>query len=311
MYHGAGNAWAMQSIIVHKPVTLSTALANAAAITHKPKMSHTETDTAIHFRNLPKTKFVKGAFRSKKVNKSITIVFGQLKPEFENLRGEGIWDWVKDKAKSVVDYFKPRLDGFNNVSTKTLKAFGDKPIRDMYLMRTPIKSTLNTALNLISLGKWNELRQKYAYDKLYHLSLVVEVDNKKLIVEKNATVNINTNYANDADSEIQGVSTNGKNLTVYELVSNARTSVGDTTFFKYNAFNQNGGTNCQKFIQIVLDANGLLSAEANAFLMQDIQELTNELPGYVKDAAQVVTDMGAIANKVTGGKRNAKPRKRS
>lgn len=299
---GAADSFAIQSVIVKKPTSLAEAKAKATHIVKKRKMLHREKATAFHFRNIPRTKFVKGTFRSKKINPSITLVFGELKPEFAHLRGAGIWDWVKEKASSVASMFKPKLDGFNNTSTKTLKDYGDKPIANMFLMRTPIQGMLNTALNVISLGKWNELRERFAFDKLYHLSLVVEVCNKKVIVEKNATVNINTNYQHASTSEIQHVPLAGKQLTLYQLVDAGRKSVGDTTFFKYNVFNENGGTNCQRFIQILLEASGLLTPAANTFLMQDVSKLKEELPGYVKDTAQVATDLGAIANRLTGGK---------
>ena len=249
---------------------------------------------------VPKSMFKASTLRSHHLDPCVTLVVGELKPAYAHMQGAGLWDWIKDKAASV---FKPRLDSFNNVSSKTLRDYGSNVITNAYLMRTPIKSLLNSALNLISLGKWDELRAKYNFDKLYHLSLVVDVANKKVIIEKNATVNVSTSYKHESDSEVHPISLQGKQITLSQLLETARKSAGDTTFFKYNAFNQNGGTNCQRFLQIVLDANGLNTPDANAFIMQDVQELAKELPGYVKNTAQVVTDIGAVANKLTGGRR--------
>lgn len=302
----ADSGFTIQHIVIKKPITLEAAKRSASSILKKDKVKPVEKADSYHVRNLPKTKFIKGSFRSKKVSPDITLVFGELRPEFMHLKGAGIWDWLKEKANSVVNYFKPKLDGFNNTSMRSLNQYGNKTISGMFIMRTPIRGMLNTALNALSFGKWNELREKYAYDKLFHLALVVEVENKKIIVEKNATVNINTNYSHASDSEIQNVPLNGKQITLFELVDRGRKSVGDTTFFKYNAFNENEGTNCQRFIQLVLQANGLLTPEADAFLMQDLSQLKEELPGYVRDTAQLATDLGAIVNKVTGGKRSNK-----
>jgi hypothetical protein len=259
---------------------------------------------SLRYVRQPKYMFRADTLRRRKIDAHTTLIVGRLQPKYAHLQGAGLWDWIKQKANAVKEVFKPKLGGYNNTSTKTLNEVGDRVITGAYLLRTPVQSLLNSALNLISLGKWDELRQKYAYDKLYHLSLVVDVGDKKVIIEKNATVNVSTAYSHRSNSEIQPVSLQGKQIKLNDLLSTARSSVGDTTFFKYNAFNLNGGTNCQRFLQLVLQANGLITPEADKFIMQDVTELSKELPDYVKNTAQVVTDMGAIANRLTGGKRD-------
>jgi len=139
-YYGGSLGFAIQTVIIHKPISIRKAREHAKNILKKKRVSYQEKDKTIHFRNLPKTKFVKGTFKSKKVNDSITLVFGQLKPEFMHLQGAGLWDWVKEKANKVVDYFKPRLDGYTNASSRVIKEYGDKPITSMRIVRTPIKS---------------------------------------------------------------------------------------------------------------------------------------------------------------------------
>lgn len=225
-------------------------------------------------------------------------------PRHHVLHGAGLFDWVSKYTPSFIkDYFAPRLDSFNNVSTKTLSQYGQSPIESVYLMRTPIRGMLTKALDVLSLGKFSELKRKYAFDELYHLSLIATVNGRPIMIEKNATVNINTSFQQSADSQTLPISLNGRQITLYDLLNTARQAIGDTTFFKYNAWNENGGTNCQLFLKRLLQTNGLLTPEADNFLYQDITALKNEMPGYVKNVSQVLTDMGASFNKITGGKR--------
>lgn len=294
-YYGGSLGFAVQTVIIHKPISISKAREYAKNILKKKRVSYREKDKTLHFRNLPKTKFIKGSFKSKKVNDSITLVFGQLKPEYMHLQGAGLWDWVKEKANNVVDYFKPRLDGYTNASTRVIKQYGEKPISSMRIVRTPIKSMINTVLNIVSLGKWQELKEKYSFDKLFHLGLVIEVENKMIVVEKNQTINISTKSIIDHDSEIMPVAL-GSTITLGQLLENTRKAVGDATFFGYDAF----GNNCQNFIINLLQNNGLLNNENKSFVLQDITELSKELPGYVKHVAKAATDVAATIDKISG-----------
>lgn len=294
-YHGGALGFAIQTVIVHKPVTMRIAKDHARAILKKKRVTPIEKDKTIHFRNLPATKFVKGSFRSKKVNNKITLVFGQLKPDFMHLKGEGIWDWVKNKANQVVDYLKPRTDGYTNASNRVIKQYGNQPIASMRIVRTPIKSMLNTVLNIVSLGKWQELKEKYSFDKLFHLGLVLEIGNKLITVEKNQTINISTKSIIDHQSEIMPVD-GVTGLTLNQLLDNARKAVGDNTFFTYNPF----GNNCQNFIVNLLQHSGLLTDANRDFVFQDIAELAKELPDYVKTVAKTATDIAGTIDKVTG-----------
>lgn len=210
------------------------------------------------------------------------------------ITGMGIVDTIKN-------IFKPRLDDFNNVSKKTIKEYGNKPIVRLQIYRTPISNMINNIFNLVSLGKWNELKHKYGFDKLWHLALVATVEGgKNVIMEKNAVVNISTSYKTDADTETFDVPLNKKDLTVYEMLNDARQKVGDYDFFRYDSFN----ANCQMFIRLLLQTQGLWNEQIKEFVFQDFKELVEELPGYVHSIANKVTDLGATYDKLTGNAKN-------
>lgn len=57
-----------------------------------------------------------------------------------------------------------------------LERHGDKLIKTLTIIRTPIQGAINEALNAVSMGAWNRLRGKHGYDTFFHLGLVAEYD---------------------------------------------------------------------------------------------------------------------------------------
>lgn len=293
------DGYALHAVLVKKSLPFEEAFKEAQHIIKKKKFFHRETKNEYRFRNLPKQKFESKSFKSKKVNDKITLVFGKLKPEHMHLEGSGLFDWIKQKASSAVNavsnYFKPRED-YNNLSKKTIADYGNVPIKQLYIMRAPVQSMLNNIINFVSLGKWNELKQKYNFDKLFHLSLVARLENgKSIIMEKNEVLNITPEFKNEKDAETLDIPFNGQ-LTINQILDTARKNVGDQTFFLYDAFKNN----CQYFIKYLLEGQNLYSEQAKNFLFQDLQQIYEGLPSYVPKVMKGATTMGAIVNKILG-----------
>jgi hypothetical protein len=159
--------------------------------------------------------------------------------------------------------------------------------------------------NLITFNKWDEIKKKYGYDRLFHLALVATIRvggiDKKIIMEKNEVVNISTDYKVYDNTEIQKVPLQGKDIRINQLLEEARKKVGDNAYFDYDAFTNN----CQIFIKYLLENSGLLTPEANAFLFQDMKDVIRDLPSYVSPVANSVTTLGALVSKLRGdGKDN-------
>lgn len=268
-------------------------------ITKKNKIPfNRETLNEIHYRVIPKTHFINKSYRTKKINKNINLVFGELK-KGSKYEGRGIIDTIKKT-------FQPRLDDYNNVSRHTIFKYGDMPIIKIQIYRTPLSGWINAAFNLISLGKWTELKKKYNYDKLFHLAMVCTVSTneeqgtKNIIVEKLSTVNINTSYDTNDKTEIIDVPLQGKQLTVYEMLEQTRKRVGDKTFFDYSGFDNN----CQAFIKMNLQTVGLYNDKVNNFVYQDISELVKDMNvsrPLTQKIMNAITTTGALFNKWTGG----------
>lgn len=235
-----------------------------------------------------------------------------IRVRMTRLLGAGLGDWVKDTFSKAKDFVQDRFrvrDGYVSSTRKFLEANGHKVLTSLTVSRAPIQGFINTALNTISFGKWNELRQKYAYDKLFHLALIAtykddEGHEKRAIIEKNEVINVSGSIKHEKDGQFEPVSLQGKTLTLNELMENAHKELG-SDFFPYDPFNGKGGkgTNCQGFLIGILKGSGLLTPALEKFILQDITQLVKELPGHVGAIAKGVTDVGAIAQNVIQGGR--------
>lgn len=306
---GSGKPYGLHAVIIKKPMILEEAKKIAQDfIKDKKKKYFRETSTSYRFRNIPKQKFISKSYRTKKINKHVSLIYGELKPEHMHLKGSGIFDFFKKGVEKVKDFFSPRLDDYNNTSKKTLNQYGNLPIKSLTIYRTPINNLIDTALNAISFGKFSELKKKYEFDKLFHLALVANVGDKNVIIEKNETINIDTSYKTSSDTQIFNIPLGGRNITINQILETARRKVGDKTFFDYDAFKNN----CQFFIRYLLEGQGLYSKQAEAFLFQDVEGIYKGLPSYVSKIAKAITTTGAVISKIRGkGKNKMKQKKYS
>jgi hypothetical protein len=306
-------SYALHAIIIKKPVPIEEATKIAyEIIKNKKKTYMRETKASYRFRNVSKQKFKPKSFRTKKINKTTSLIYGELLPKYQHLKGSGILDWFKQKGNqaskiikdttnnvisSAKSFFSPRLDSFNNKSQKTLTDYGNRKITRLQIYRTPISKTLETAINAISLGYWNQKKEKYGFDKFFHLALIATVQgNKNIIVEKLDVVNISTEYTTSNETETLDIPLENKSFSVYEMLEDTRKRLGDKTFFEYDALNNN----CQNFIKQNLISVGLYGKEEEDFLFQDIGEMVKELPSLGK-IAKGITNVSAWFNKITGG----------
>lgn len=179
-----------------------------------------------------------------------------------------------------------------------LKAHGEDKITSLMVGRTPISKTLDLAIDVMSGGKFGEVKKKLGYDKFFHLFVVV---NGKHRIEKNELFNI-IPYSKAGDEEDMPVSLEGKDLTISQFMSNA--SKGDETDFyrNYNAF----GANCQAMVMKLLSRNHLVNAEIAQFVKQNVEEFAREHD--LVDKSKAITDLGSVLNRLlqlaTGGKKH-------
>jgi hypothetical protein len=191
---------------------------------------------------------------------------------------------ITNKVTEALNNYPPRVKDF-------LDKYGQNIVSNITIRRAPIKGALNTALEFITGGMWNKLREKYGYDYFYHLSMVFNLDGvRQAVLEKNQVINLSSSFSQAGDEDIQMV--NGGGMKLIDLMENTRKKMGDKAFFTYTPF----GNNCQNFLLNVLSANGLLTPQLRTFIDQPIDQLVKELPSYVAPVAKGLTDIGAIGD---------------
>ncbi len=202
-----------------------------------------------------------------------------------------------------------------------IEKWGDKPIQSITIRRAPVLAWIEKFFSLITAGQWNTVKQKYGYDKFYHLSLILTyataptktdtvtmnflVDDTmpqrsegiKVIVEKLALVNVGRNLDTKPNSEYMPVDMRGRVITLGQMLERTRRLMGDQAFFTYDAFSNN----CQVFVKNLLSSQHLLTKEAYEFLFQPIDKLIKELPSYTSKVAKFVTNLGGIMTGVVNG----------
>lgn len=226
-----------------------------------------------------------------------------------SLRGRGLIDDIKGKilqpfqgpsqgatsleAVNPLGVMDRIIDtGFLKYDAKTaafLKKHGSGDIETLVVRRAPIAEALNSAINAISLGTWNATRGQYNYDKLYHLSLIV---NGQYSIQRLSRVSITLKDADSPGSEFMDVPLPpyGESLTMNQMLQTTLRRVGPQTFFKYDSFRNN----CQNFVFNLLVANNLMTPGLEAFILQPMDELIKKQPGYLSAVARTATHIGQL-----------------
>jgi hypothetical protein len=232
----------------------------------------------------------------------------------EHLEGAGLMDWVKTGVSTIKNAFSKRSE-FNNISTRTLKEYGECKVMAITVAKKPIMRVLDKVINFISFGKWQSLKNKYSFDQMMHLGMIIVVKTesgslKNIMCEKVDAVTIQPKITINGEGSkyLQAPIQQGM-YTLRQLIEKARQDVGDKTFFDYDGFKNN----CQYFCSYILKAGHCYSDKVKEFVMQDVQEMAKEMPELSKRIMNGVTDLGQLANKwmgkgkVTGGKLRINP----
>lgn len=224
----------------------------------------------------------------------------------KKLSGRGFFDSIFNKAKEYIAIAKQRVvdvsrgirkDNYQPNVRKLLETIGNDPIIEMYVRRDPIKSFLHTALNLITIGMWNKAREKYNYDKVFHLGLelTIKVSSNgdivgRYVLEKNEVINLQPAKAINNDTELIKVPMIDS-ISLNQLLEKTKQRMGPNMFI-YDAFTNN----CQDFIANVLLANGFADPKVLSYVKQPLEKVLQSLPSYTKTVAKAVTDVAALSN---------------
>jgi hypothetical protein len=196
--------------------------------------------------------------------------------------------FAKNLYNNAADIRQSQVSQMPNLFQQNLDKYGGGMLTNMKICRKPIPSAIDGLLNSLSFGKFAELKKKYGYDTFYHLYMKFDVNGIPFKLEKNQTVNLQPIYYAD-DKDCVEVPYVNSNISLLQLVQSTQERMGGN-FFVYDAFN----LNCQNFIMNVLQSNNLDSPELTKFVLQPIDQLVKELPGYVPQFAKALTDVAGF-----------------
>ena len=205
------------------------------------------------------------------------------------VHGDGLIGDFIDKVLPTRQNFPPKV-------RKIIKDNENKVIKSIVVGRNPVQSLVTKALNFLSLGKLEEEIKNMNYDDLYHLFMLVGLDDgSTFLVEKNSVVNmkkVDPNYS--AKQKMDAPVT--KTITFGEMINNAVEKVGPSIYL-YDAQTNN----CQVFISNLLKCSGLMNSELNSFINQDIVQVLSTSPGYTKIIANLATEASAKLDRLING----------
>ncbi len=165
-----------------------------------------------------------------------------------------------------------------------IKAHGRDKIQSLAMMRAPVAKPGVMAMQLLTLGKWDEFKKRGGVDEVYHTSIII---NGNIVLEKLEKLEgrVDAGYAKMPGAELYPVAVKG-DITIADFLEKGRRQMG-TKFYTYDAFR----SNCQDWVMNMVSANGLLDAEGRKWIKQDIDKLIKELPELTKTAAVKITDV--------------------
>lgn len=195
---------------------------------------------------------------------------------------------AREVAKGV------RKDKFPPDERKWLEENGSKIIDKITLFRRPVKSAVDKVFNLITLGKWGSLKNKYGFDTFFHLGMVCEYEGgKKVLIDKTGVLNIKpvSSLPSGGGEEYLEVPINNR-VSFNHMIHGAKRILGEDRFYRYDSFK----ANCQMFVMALLKAIGADSNSVREFVFQDIGELVSEMPKYANQVANTITNIAGMAD---------------
>ena len=188
--------------------------------------------------------------------------------------------------------------GYIATTNTILSRYENNKITDITLVRTPLGNVILSFLKTVGGEKFKKELEKLPYDKLFHLRMIVTLDNgKKLTIEKLDNISISTKSTIETTAETLKVN-KPLGMTLKELMENTKKQMG-SKYFPYQGFTNN----CQDFITNILSSNGLNTKETADFVKQDVKTLFRDNP-FLRKLVNTITDVSSVVSRIEARKQN-------
>jgi hypothetical protein len=199
------------------------------------------------------------------------------------------------KGTGIKQMVDSRLNARPLAITNFLKQHGDEQIKRIIICRSPLATMFMKIGTWLTSGDFDKQKERLAYDEIFHLYMLVEIDKMTIRIEKNERVEITNKKSLGQDNIYLNDIPEG--LTLNDLFDTTERYIGPEAMYRYNPWS----TNCQNFVISMLKAFELITPEITAFVMQDANSLVKS--EFLKNGTKYVTDLAALANyTIKGGK---------
>jgi len=206
---------------------------------------------------------------------------------------------IKDTSKKVKSYINTVFTGRNDYPPairELIKKYGNKLIKSITIDRTPVVKALQSVLNFVSGGKFNERLENMPYDQIFHLRIDITFDDGSVLaVEKNEVINMYEKPVKKEGGEQKQISFIPDGTTLNSMLEEAKKIQGNK-YFDYSAYDNN----CQDFIMALLKSSNIGTQQDYSFIKQDSKSLFKNDP-VLRKFANTVTDIGGKANEIMFG----------
>ena len=207
----------------------------------------------------------------------------------KDARGAGFADLFKpltdhfEQGKKTFNALVYGLTDYNKAVRDVLEQYGNEKIKSIKVCRNPVSSTVQTALNVVSLGAFKKRLERSPHDDIFHLfALITLEDGTVLCLDKQSQITLKVGSKPYKDS----IDVSPPFTTLNEMLDKTKEHMGNDAFFGYNA----NGNNCQNFLFKFLMTSGKATPEIKQFILQDVKSLFDDNLEYF---SKLVTDLGS------------------
>lgn len=214
--------------------------------------------------------------------------------------GEGIFTPIQNFAQTLLQGRSDYPQDQRNI----IAQYGQNNIKSIRIGRTPLSSLLNTAFDVLTLGVFKKRLKQESYDRLYHLFVLILLDNNKtILLEKNAAINMKVNPQLPPNTTTyMDVNQIPQSINFKSLLDNTQKYMGDK-YWVYDGLTNN----CQDYILSIFKANGILTPAIQDFVKQNVSKLFANL-NNTRKFMNTVTKIGEKVDIISkGGRLNKKP----
>jgi len=201
--------------------------------------------------------------------------------------GSGVIQNIKDFITGrPTEMYPPQIRKF-------IQQHGNSQIGNVMVCRKPIQGAIQGLMNIVSLGDLNKKMKAANIDKLRHLYVILRVNGKDYMFEKDEVIKVQP-YQARSGQETLPLGQPKNNKTVAELFNDLIKQ--DPNINIYDSIK----ANCQGFVSHVLRVLGLWTSPATvAFVRQPTDKI---LAPYVQRINKVITNTGRRFNVLLEGK---------